>query len=137
MLTWNQVRAHIRHTHETTEETEGRLRLRCELPDGELQHLQVNLRDSSRRGPTIEILAPIGDLTQVSAGDALSYNQSAEIGALVLGGETLLLRAILVPRDVTLALVDETIAQVAREAARLRRLTTRVAVPAELFSYLA
>ena len=137
MMTWDEVRAYIRDHYSPTQEAETWLSLRCEFPNAGFQTVVVALRDSKVGGPAFEVVALVGDTGRIGAVDALTYNHTAHLGALVLRGDSVLLRHVVPLKELTTAVVDEVLTYMASEATRLRMRTAIAPVPPELFSYMA
>ncbi len=137
MLTWEMVRAYIRRQFSPVQEAEGWLSLRCEFPNAGFQTVLASLREHRVGGAALELAAPVGDTDRIPATDALAYNQNAPLGALVLRGDSVLLRHVIALKDITTDAIDDALGYVASEAMRLRMRTAVAAVGPELFAYLA
>ncbi|HKA87073.1 MAG TPA: hypothetical protein VKE22_05370 [Haliangiales bacterium] len=137
MLTWEEIRAHIRKDYRPTSETATSYTLRCEFPDGAEQEVVVTFQAERSGGPRLDIAGPVADSRSFAPTDALAYNLKAPKGALALAGKRFVLRDTLDLKQATLAALDQALTYVASEAMRLHRSTKREPVPAELFSYLA
>lgn len=136
MLPWNEVRTYIRQRYKPTLEGETWMNLRCEFPNAGFQMIIVTLRE--RAGvQALEVAAPVGDTVRIAAADALTYNYTTHMGALVLRGDSVQLRHVVPLKDATTAIIDEVLTYMAAEATRLRMRTAAAPVPPELFSYLA
>jgi hypothetical protein len=138
MLTWQEVRRHIRASYSPIQDNDASLVLHCEFDEGVLNVVVARGLQVEGAGEEIEITARVNDAGCIPVGDARAYNDGAPCGGLVLRGEAYVLRLVLALDDATTEALDEALRYVAGEAMRLRLRTAPIArVGPELFSYLA
>jgi hypothetical protein len=133
MVSWDEVRRHVRETLVLAADEPDRLALLWEYPNVEGVQRQYVLPLVAFARPHVVIAANVVAIESLSAHDALALNAQIPIGALCTADGYYVLRVVLPLEGVELAVIDRAIRDLAREATKLRTQAVAKPSPAPYF----
>ena len=118
MTTWGQIRGWLRERFALLRDEDGWCGWGVTLPGGALP--VVAKRSGSDARPEVLLAARVSDRGAIDPVDALRYNATAEVGALVLEDEAYLLRLLIPVAALDAAELGAIVGRLIAEAARIR-----------------
>lgn len=133
MVSWDEVREHIRQKFVLVVDEPERLGLRWVFPNGDDVQRQYVAPIVAFGRPHVQIVSNVVSINALAAHAALTLNARIPVGALCIADGQILLRAVVPLDGIELSVVDHALNNVAHEATQLRMQAVHTPAPAPYF----